>query len=176
MINYSIPDGNWKTVKGYDKYLISDDGRVYSTYSKRLLKCSLNEHGYHHVELWRKGKGKKFFVHRLVIENFGDEEPKRTVNHIDGNKINNHISNLEWATHEENNIHAIKTGLRPSLKNNKKLSTPVEQRDLNGNLIKVFPSIKQASIETGVDQTDISRGIRKGWKYGGYQWSRANKI
>lgn len=171
MKNYIIPEGNWKTVKGYEKYLISDDGRVYSTYSKRLLKPGVHKDGYLNVELWKNRKPKVFYIHRLVMENFGKGIPKETVNHIDGVKTNNHISNLEWATRLENNVHSIKTGLRPSPKNNSKLSKPVEKRDSEGNLVKVYPSVSQAGRETGVSPSDIIKGIRKGWKYGGYKWS-----
>ena len=78
----------------------------------QLLKNRVNAYGYHHVALRKNGKGYEKLVHRLVAENFIDEEPKETVNHKDGNKINNHVSNLEWATKGEQMIHAYKHRLK----------------------------------------------------------------
>lgn len=163
--------GNWREIEGFKQYLISDDGRVYSKITERMLSISTKDNGYQVVGLWKNNKGNSMYVHRLVLLHFGEGDPKETVNHIDGNKLNNHISNLEWATYGENNKHAIRTGLNTTKhKQNKKGSIPVEQRDLDGNLIKVYPSFRQAERETGVDATSIGHAVRKGWKYGGYQW------
>lgn len=162
--------GNWKEIDDYEQYLISDDGKVYSKHTEKMLAISTKDNGYKVANLWKNNKGTQIYIHRLVMLHFSEETPSETVNHIDGDKSNNHISNLEWATYVENNEHARKTGLWEQKKNNPKMSMPVEQRDMEGNLIKVYPSFRQAERETGVDATSIGHAVRKGWNYGGYQW------
>ena len=69
--------------------------------------------GYIRVELWCAGRGKKYQLHRLLAEAFiPNPENKPQVNHIDGDKRNNNLSNLEWCTQYENQIHAYKIGLQ----------------------------------------------------------------
>jgi hypothetical protein len=171
MKNYNTLEGNWKRIEGYNHYLISDDGRVFSEASNKYLSIVTKNNGYKAVNLWMAGKGKMFYVHRLVLFHFSDNEPKETANHLDGNKANNHISNLEWCSYLENNLHAIKEGL--NVKKNNKSSIKVRQHDLNGNLIKEYPSMRQAERETGVTATEIGLGIEKGWKYGGFIWTKS---
>lgn len=98
-------------------YLVYDDGSVYDELHKHFVKEYLNNGGYPTVSfsLWIDGKmrSKRFLSHRLVAQLFiPNPENKAYVNHIDGNKQNNQVSNLEWATPSENNIHAIKHNLR----------------------------------------------------------------
>ena len=79
---------------------------------EKLLSLTNTSTGYKKVELVKNGKKKSYKVHRLVAMAFIDNpENKPEVNHIDGNKINNHVDNLEWVTSSENSIHAYKTGL-----------------------------------------------------------------
>ena len=102
---------SWKKIKGYENYLISDRGRVYNYKYKKFRKLG-NVRGYHQVDLCKNGVMKTLAIHRLValafIPNPGN---KRTVNHIDGCKTNNHISNLEWNTQKENVQHSWSSGL-----------------------------------------------------------------
>ncbi|MEI4618393.1 HNH endonuclease, partial [Bacillus cereus] len=73
--------------------------------------------GYYRVELNHKGKRLRFYSHRLVAKTFiNNIDNKPEVNHIDGDKLNNHVSNLEWCTGEENMRHAIDNGLRKGVK------------------------------------------------------------
>ena len=101
-------------IRGYEDYEILKDGTIISHKKKRprILNWRLSHDGYARVSLSRNGNPKEFKVHRLVIEHFGNGEKKETINHIDGNKLNNHIDNLEWATREENMRHAYKLKLK----------------------------------------------------------------
>jgi hypothetical protein len=91
----------WKSVNGYANYEISSCGRVRNATTERMLKPS--DRGYQVINLTKNGKPKQHYVHRLVAEAFIDNpEEKRCVDHIDGNKANNHLENLRWATHTEN--------------------------------------------------------------------------
>lgn len=104
----------WRDVDGYDgKYQVSNFGRVKSFQrGERILKPGLDYKGYPYVALWHGGKGKHTFVHRLVAEAFiPNPDNKPQVNHVDGDKANNHTDNLEWCTQSENTRHAYVTGL-----------------------------------------------------------------
>jgi uncharacterized HNH endonuclease L245 len=91
---------------------VYEDGRVYSEKSKKFLKPDLIT-GYATVTMHNKGKKHREKVHRIVAKLFCDNSGGfNVVNHIDGNKLNNHYTNLEWCTQRHNNIHAIQNGLR----------------------------------------------------------------
>lgn len=117
----------WKDIKGYEgHYQVSNFGRVKSVerykdnhgtkqlVKEHILKQSENQKGgYLKVDLWKDGKSKTLYTHRLVAQAF-IENPlnKTTVNHINGNHKDNHVSNLEWATPSEQNEHIYKMGLK----------------------------------------------------------------
>ena len=121
----------WKPIVDYEGYYeISSFGRVksvartvehpslvngakYKSIPERIRKPNIMK-GYHCVALIKEGKAKVFRIHRLVIEHFGKARPseEHQVNHIDGDKSNNHIENLEWVTPKENTRHAMENGLR----------------------------------------------------------------
>lgn len=94
---------------GFPNYSITEDGRVYSHKGHKFLKPRLHQ-GYLHVNLYNK-KCYAFGVHQLVAKAFvKGESDKLVVNHIDGNKLNNTPSNLEWVTQRDNVINAIERG------------------------------------------------------------------
>lgn len=176
----------WKDVKGYEgKYQVSNLGRVKSLarYRKnngnsqtfqeeKILKQSINRNGYCIVELSLDAKRKRHSVHRLVAIAFiNNDEGKEQVNHIDENKQNNHIDNLEWCTCKENMNHGS---------HNKKMAatkgTAVIRIDKEGNC-EEFYSMSEAARQTGISQSCISecvRGITK--SAGGYYWRKKKAI
>ena len=105
----------FKPVQGYEGlYSVSSDGVVY-THSRRKVKPGplrqgTTKRGYKLVNLLKNGKSTSFYVHRLVAKHFLDTPEKEQVNHKDCDKTNNKVDNLEWATNEENRLHALANG------------------------------------------------------------------
>lgn len=136
--------------------LTRKNGRIDNRHGVKL-KPKIDKYGYDIITLSNKGERKCFSVHRLVAQAFiPNSENKPTVNHIDGNKQNNCVKNLEWATHKEQKEHAIKKGLcnknLESLKmaNNKK-SIPILFDSV------VYNSIKEASRKTNKSEWYIKK-------------------
>ena len=94
----------------YTNYYITEDGKLFN--KTKQLKTYKGER-YEKVVLKIDGKSTMKYIHRLVAEAFiPNPHNKATVNHIDGNKMNNCVSNLEWATQSENNYHSYQIGLK----------------------------------------------------------------
>ena len=116
----------WKDIKGYEGiYQVSNVGLVKRLariinrsngriliLQEKLLSTRVDKYGYICVSLQKDNKRKSYTIHRLVMQAFSIDMPKETINHKDGNKKNNNIENLEWATPKENIRHAIKHKLR----------------------------------------------------------------
>ena len=179
----------WKSLEclGYPDYLISNFGNVFSIKRNKQLKKHINgSDGYVSYQLWYKGKGKHFLAHRLVALTFIENDlAKPQVNHKDGVKNNNMVTNLEWVTRSENQIHAYETGLQKHTSmegmnlNHPIMSKPVLQFDFNGNLIGKYPSAQEAARVTGVNRSTISRYLtnNKRRKHaGGYDWAFAEEV
>lgn len=170
---------NLGRVKSMERYVINHSGVSYLIHEKirkaTEKKDKNKKQGYMHIALYKNNKGKNYYVHRLVAEAFIENpENKKTVNHINGNKHDNRVENLEWLTYSENNVHAIEKGLNGTeQRRNKKGSMPVAQYDKDMNLIAIYPSMREAERQTGVDCRSIGKGVLKGWKYGGYTWELA---
>ena len=109
-------DEEWKPVPNSNRYMVSNLGRIARSRIKGLvpLKPSIHGRGYLRADVILDGIRKSCFVHRLVAEAFLPNESKKPhVNHIDGDKRNNRVENLEWVTNQENVEHARKMGLAP---------------------------------------------------------------
>lgn len=176
----------WKQIENYEDYEISNYGRVrrirYDNKGNKgqypipnYLKPKIDKDGYIHYTLCVKQKNKLFSAHKLVALNYiPNPLNKPQINHIDGNKQNNYVGNLEWCTQQENNLHALRTGLRV-MKNNK-LSKVVEQYDLNGNLINEYKSSGDAGRINNISSShirDCCRGRLKTYKK--YIWKYKSK-
>lgn len=107
-----MPNEIWKDVVGYEGlYQVSNLGRVKR--NRHIKSTSLDRGGYVTVSLCKKSNQKTLKMHRLVALSFiPNPLRKKTVNHIDGNKKNNCVDNLEWSTYSENHKHAYKLGLK----------------------------------------------------------------
>ena len=155
----------WKTISGYKGfYQVSSEGRV-----RKLINLEAegeDRYEYLHIGCYNTGTtksnstsykyvsfgGKSFGIHRLVAEAFiPNPENKRVVNHKDGNKGNNHVTNLEWATQAENGEHAVSNGTHSA-----------------SNLIKcieddkVFSTITSASVYYMIPPTAIREAYKDG--------------
>jgi hypothetical protein len=93
-------------------YLISNDGDIYSLKSNKYIKSQIGNHGYKTIKLYSNNNPKRFLVHRLVALTYLPNTcNKKEVNHINGNKQDNRIENLEWVNPVENTRHAIENNL-----------------------------------------------------------------
>jgi hypothetical protein len=145
-----------KEIKQYPNYFVTKEGLVFSSKTNKFLKFSYDKQGYQRVGLYVGNyKSKTIKVHRLVAETFIDNiENKKDVNHIDGNKANNNIFNLEWCTRSENIKHAFKNGLSKISENQKnrfiqmtKLqigsNNPAARKLINTETGEIFDTIKE---------------------------------
>ena len=171
----------WKDISGYDgKYQVSNFGNVRS-FSKwkngELLRPGISKTGYYFVNLVRFGREKIdcHRVHRLVAKSFL-ENPNDLpeVNHIDGNKLNNRVENLEWCSRERNIQHAYGSGLIP-IRTGKRnsLSKVVIQKTKSGDFVKEWDSVADINRTLGYSINSIVCCCNKKPKYNtayGFLW------
>ena len=157
----------WKDIKGYDGlYQVSNLGNIKRLKDNYIFKVNKNSRGYRVVTLTKNKKEKSITVHRLVAQAFIDNPYNFSqINHIDGNKLNNKIDNLEWCTASQNMQHAYKNGLE--LKKHKK----VVQFDLNMKIIKIWESVLEVEKNLKINHSKIYMVCNKQRnKAGGYIW------
>lgn len=186
----------WKDINGYNgKYRVSSLGNVMSvnylnTKTDRILSAKKHHTGYLIVRLSGGSRDsiKSFMVHTLVANAF-IENPlnKPCINHIDGNKENNRVDNLEWVTYKENMHHAIVNGLRnPHRNNHPKGKDVVNSRNIiqytkSGEYVKTWECISDAArfynvapcsiINNAMGRTKTLKGFV--WRYEGRSFDNA---
>ena len=160
----------WKQIT-YNNMLIpyeaSDEGQIRNANTLKILSGRPNKaSGYVQYSLQINGAHRTILGHRLILSTFQpiDNEGEMTVNHKDGDKTNNKLSNLEWMTMQENILHAWHTGL-----NYPHILRKVEQYSTNGDFIASYDSIADAIRTTGVVKVrEAANGERK--TAGGFIW------
>lgn len=181
----------WIDIKGYENlYQISNYGNVKSLertikrdnkgnlfVKEKILKPGISGDGYYCVTLSKNGKTKFYKIHRLMALNFFENNGDNLViNHIDGNRLNNKLSNLELCTQSHNIREAMKLGtfLPPSLNKFGKehhRSKPVVQYDLSNNFIKEWENTMQVKRELGLNPSNITQCCKGHYKTAyGYIW------
>lgn len=184
--NYQV--SNFGRIKSKERTVILENGRTKVVKSKILKPClrTLGKNGnYYRITLYNNKNPKTINIHRIVAKSFV-ENPKNynIINHIDGNKFNNRADNLEWCTQQHNvkesyrlglqgpnNRHSFPKGMKPHN------ITRVSQYDLNGNFIKTYDSVLEATL-VFVDKrtSNISLCLNGKTKTAyGYIWKYADK-
>ena len=145
-----------KDVVGYEGlYAVTSCGKVWSYKYKKFLEPIVIKNGYMRVGLWKDGKKKQCYVHRLVAEAYiPNQDNLPDVDHIDNDKTHNYVNNLQWITHKDNC--------------RKSKNKPILQFDLNGNFIREWECAADVGKEA---QTNICYCLKGKTKSAyGYIW------
>jgi len=145
-------------VPGYPNYIISKCGNVYNKVKNIFLTGSVNPKGYLNFRLSNNGKAHTFGLHRLLgivfipLPELETDYKKLVINHIDGVKSNNTLSNLEWTTQHGNVLHAGLNGLSTKCK-------PILVRDVKTKLVTEYDSYLDCGIDLGFSKDQISNRV-----------------
>jgi hypothetical protein len=155
-------------------YVVSKEGVFTTSTGRKITKkrarmsTFIAKKGHVRVNLYDNGRQMKFSIHRLVALAFiPNPDNKEFVNHKDGNKLNNHVSNLEWATRQENEDHAFATGLKSSTgsKNNAAKLDEDKVRQIR-DLKKSGVSSRALAAKFNIDISNIDRIVKyDSWKH-----------
>ena len=166
----------WKQIEGYEVYAVSTDGRVKNVKTGRIMKQHKNHKGYWILGLTKNGKQKSFRVNRLVALAFipnDNPQEKTEVNHIDENKDNNCVDNLEWVSPKENMNHGTVQERKGKKLSETMKGTPSHLRIKIKcvELDRIFESLTEASQELGLHVSNLSYCLSGKYKTcGGFHW------
>lgn len=157
---------NMGRVKALSRVIIRSDG-VKQTYKESFKKPTLGKRGYYFVTLSKKGVSKKHNIHRLVAINFiPNPKNKSQVNHIDGDKLNNNICNLEWVTNKENSNHALYSGLLDNKGSKNGMSKLSEEDVIFIKSLKNNKKHREIAKQFNVSQSTVTMILNgKRWKH-----------
>ena len=170
---YEIDDymkEKWITIKEYNDYKVSNYGNILSfkQNKEKLLNLISDKKGYLIISLFKNNIQKNFRINRLVAQTFlPNPESKPEINHIDGNKQNNYVDNLEWVTHSENMKHAYKLGLcfQKGEKNNASKLTNNDVLMIHGLYLSFF-SKRELALLFNISISNICYILNgKTWKH-----------
>lgn len=152
------------------KYTIDTYGNIYDVELGRYKKQILHHKGYLKVSFYVNGKNKQFFIHRLVLMTFNPVKSmeKLQVNHIDGNKQNNYVGNLEWCTNSENQKHAYKIGLSKSKTGEQNPSAKLNEQEVVeiADMIMAGVTHKEIAEHFGISGITVSAiRSKRHWEY-----------
>lgn len=159
----------WKPVVGFENYMVSDLGRVYSKKKNMIMKPTTDTKGYLRITFYMNGRNNTRKVHRLVAEAFIDNPGcLQQVNHMNEDKTDNRASNLEWCTNSYNRYYGTATE-RTQKANMNCESTSVPVRCIETG--RIYPSIREAERDTGaknifwccIEKRQTSNGLH--WEY-----------
>lgn len=173
----------WKELQENPHYEVSSYGNIREKETRKIKKQYVLKNGYAVVSFYENGKQRNLYVHRLVASSFlGASKGKLEINHKDGVKTNNNISNLEWVTHSENQIHSCRVLGRKPRKDgyHKKITIGNKRGDnvrLNLKLLRVKQGLSQKEfaekLETSITTYNY---IESGRRFGNLEfWNNLQK-
>lgn len=152
-------------------YYITTEGKLYNSKTSKWLKGQISKNGYLTYQISIDGEKKRLYAHRMVAETYLPKiKDKTQVNHIDGNKLNNSVNNLEWVDSSENQIHAIQNHLKTNG------LRPVYCFDKNKKLVCIYPTISEACSVNHFNYSWMIEQLNREDKTlsHGYYWSYNN--
>lgn len=167
----------WRDIPDFDGlYQISNNGTVLNIKRGTVLKQQISNCGYVRVCLSKNGQPKKYSVHRLVWSAFNGEIPEgMQINHINEDKLDNRLVNLNMLTPQENLNWGTRNKRASVTNTNGSRAIPVCQYDLEGNFIKRWVSASEVERQLGYCSGHISNRCRgKGKTYKGFIWKYAS--